>query len=190
MNYLKTIPRPADSETARYMSQAAQGVFSFATFRPSQEEVSMLEQAEHSERLSQSGYSLCRQSNHPVRKPRFSLKRLVARMSHDLRIPLASILANAEFLTQSNLSKKERDEFYEEIRSSIDRMNELVSDLLECSKGERASSARDWKYRRDNRAGDKDDQRKTGVPTYYHHASSRGIGRRLVQRQPYGTSGG
>ena len=56
-------------------------------------------------------------------------------MSHDLRIPLAAILANAEFLTESNLSKDERDEFYEEIRSSIDRMNELVSDLLECSKG-------------------------------------------------------
>jgi signal transduction histidine kinase len=55
-------------------------------------------------------------------------------MSHDLRIPLAAILANAEFLTQSNLSKNERDELYEEIRSSIVRMNELVSDLLDCSK--------------------------------------------------------
>ena len=96
----------------------------------------MLEQAEHGERLSPSGYSLCRQSNHPARKPHFSLKRLVARMSHDLRIPLAAILANAEFLTESNLSKNERDEFYGEIRSSIDQMNELVSDLLESSKGD------------------------------------------------------
>jgi signal transduction histidine kinase len=58
----------------------------------------------------------------------------VARLSHDLRTPLAAILANAEFLSQSNLSKGERDEFYEEIRLSVDRMNELVSHLLECSK--------------------------------------------------------
>jgi signal transduction histidine kinase len=95
----------------------------------------MLEQAEPSERLSQSGYSQRRQSNHPARRPRISLKRLVARMSHDLRIPLTAILANAEFLTRSNLSKNERHEFYGEIRSSIDQMNELVSDLLEWSKG-------------------------------------------------------
>ena len=95
----------------------------------------MQEQAEHNERLLPSGYSHCRQWNHPARKPLSSLKSLVARMSHDLRIPLATILANAEFLTQSNLSKNERDEFYEEIRLSVVRMNELVSDLLDCSKG-------------------------------------------------------
>jgi len=102
-----------------------------------QVELSMLEQAELSERLSQSGYPQCRQSSHPARKkPRFSLKRLVARMSHDIRIPLTAILANAEFLTQSDLSKSERDEFYGEIRSSIDQMNELISDLLEWSRGD------------------------------------------------------
>jgi signal transduction histidine kinase len=56
-------------------------------------------------------------------------------MSHDLRTPLAAILANAEFLALSNLSKEERDELYKEIRLSIDRMNELVSDLLESSTG-------------------------------------------------------
>lgn len=57
-------------------------------------------------------------------------------MSHDLRTPLAAILANAEFLAQSNLSQEEREELYEEVRLSVDRMNELVSYLLECSKGE------------------------------------------------------
>jgi signal transduction histidine kinase len=57
-------------------------------------------------------------------------------MSHDLRTPLAAILANAEFLAQSNLRAEEREELYEEIRLSVDRMNELVSYLLECSKGE------------------------------------------------------
>jgi signal transduction histidine kinase len=95
----------------------------------------MFEQAEHSEHSSPSGYPQCGQQTPPARKPLPSLKTLVARMSHDLRTPLAAILANAEFLAQSNLSEEERDEFYEEIRFSVDRMNEIVSDLLECSKG-------------------------------------------------------
>jgi signal transduction histidine kinase len=47
---------------------------------------------------------------------------------------LTAILANAEFLTQSNISEVERAGFYQEIRWSIDRMNELVSSLLERSK--------------------------------------------------------
>jgi signal transduction histidine kinase len=95
----------------------------------------MLEEAVGSEHSSPSGYPQCRQWTPPARKPLPSLRTLVARMSHDLRTPLAAILANAEFLAQSNLSEEERDDLYEEIRLSIDRMNELVSGLLECSKG-------------------------------------------------------
>jgi signal transduction histidine kinase len=95
----------------------------------------MLEQAERSERSSSSEYDVCKRLDPAARKPRPSLKTMVARMSHDLRTPLAAILANAEFLTESNLSKEERSEFYEEIRSSIDRMIELVSDLVECANG-------------------------------------------------------
>jgi signal transduction histidine kinase len=95
----------------------------------------MLEQAEHTESPSPSGYPQCRRWSPPSRTPLPSLGALVGRMSHDLRTPLAAILANAEFLAQSNLTKSERDELYEEIRLSIDRMSELVSDLLECSKG-------------------------------------------------------
>jgi signal transduction histidine kinase len=60
---------------------------------------------------------------------------MVALICHDLRLPLTAIMANAEFLTQSDISETERNEFYQEIRWSIDRMNELVSSLLECSKG-------------------------------------------------------
>jgi len=96
----------------------------------------MLEQAEGRERSSPSGYPQCRPWTPPVRKPLPSLRTLVARMSHDLRTPLAAILANAEFLAQSNLSQEEREELYEEVRLSVDRMNELVSYLLGCSKGE------------------------------------------------------
>jgi signal transduction histidine kinase len=60
---------------------------------------------------------------------------MVAHVSHDLRHPLAAILANAEFLTQPNISELERNELYHEIRCAIDRMNELVSSLLKCSRG-------------------------------------------------------
>jgi signal transduction histidine kinase len=48
---------------------------------------------------------------------------------------LTAILANAEFLTQSDISEAERHELYQEISWAIDQMNELVSSLLECSKG-------------------------------------------------------
>jgi signal transduction histidine kinase len=56
-------------------------------------------------------------------------------ISHDLRQPLTAILANAEFLTRSDINEMERNDFYKEIRCAIERMNELVSSLLECSKG-------------------------------------------------------
>jgi signal transduction histidine kinase len=95
----------------------------------------MLEQAEVSERLSTSGYPPCGEWSPPARKPQPSLSASLARMSHDLRIPMAAILANAEFLAMSNLQEGERDELYDEIRFSIARMSELVSDMLECSKG-------------------------------------------------------
>src|SRR5580698_8584302 len=71
----------------------------------------------------------------PTLEPLSALSRMVALISHDLRHPLTAILANAEFLTQANISEMQRNDLYEEIRSAIDRMNELLSSLLECSTG-------------------------------------------------------
>jgi signal transduction histidine kinase len=71
----------------------------------------------------------------PILEPLSAVSRMVALVSHDLRHPLTAILANAEFLTQPDISEMERSEFYDEIRCAIDRMNELVSSLLECSRG-------------------------------------------------------
>jgi signal transduction histidine kinase len=59
---------------------------------------------------------------------------MVALICHDLRLPLTAILANAEFLTQSGITETERNEFYQEIRWSIERMNSLVTSLFEYSK--------------------------------------------------------
>ncbi|HMH11996.1 MAG TPA: HAMP domain-containing sensor histidine kinase [Edaphobacter sp.] len=59
---------------------------------------------------------------------------MVALICHDLRLPLTAILANAEFLTRADISESERNEFYQEIRCSIERMDQLVTSLFECSK--------------------------------------------------------
>jgi signal transduction histidine kinase len=59
---------------------------------------------------------------------------MIALICHDLRLPLTAILANAEFLTQSGISETERNEFYQEIRWSIERMNEMISSFLDCAK--------------------------------------------------------
>ena len=67
-------------------------------------------------------------------EPLTAVDRMVALICHDLRLPLTAILANAEFLTASGISNKERAEIYQEIRWSIDRMNDLISSLLESSK--------------------------------------------------------
>ena len=75
------------------------------------------------------------QSDRPVTDPLSVVSGLVALISHDLRHPLTAILANAEFLMRTDATETQRNEFYEEIRSAIERMNELVSSLLECSTG-------------------------------------------------------
>jgi signal transduction histidine kinase len=80
--------------------------------------------------------SLCgMQSGRPLLEPLSTLSRMVALISHDLRHPLSAILANAEFLSQAGISQTQRDDFYQEIRSAVEGMNELLSSLLECSTG-------------------------------------------------------
>ena len=65
----------------------------------------------------------------------FGISRMVAYISHDLRQPLTAILANAEFLARPNLSEMERIELFREIRWDVDRIDALLSSLLEGSRG-------------------------------------------------------
>jgi signal transduction histidine kinase len=74
----------------------------------------------------------------PVLELLCAVSKIVALISHDLRQPLTSILANAEFLTQSEMSGIQRNDCYQELRWSVDRMNELIAALLECSRGQDA----------------------------------------------------
>ena len=83
----------------------------------------MLEQAVCRERLLPAGSLRSVQRNIPIPEPQSDVSRMVALICHDLRLPLTAILANAEFLTQSDITETERNEFYQEIRWSIERMN-------------------------------------------------------------------
>jgi signal transduction histidine kinase len=88
--------------------------------------------------LSLSAGSLSTHYDVPVLEHLCAVSRIVALISHDLRQPLTSILANAEFLTRPEINGIQRNECYQEIRCDIERMNELVSALLECSRGKDA----------------------------------------------------
>ena len=95
----------------------------------------MLKQAVSRRRLLPAGSLRSRQWDLPILEPLSAANSIIAFISHDLRHPLTAILANAEFLTRSDISEMQRSDTYQEIRWAIDRMNELVSSLLECSKG-------------------------------------------------------
>ncbi len=64
-----------------------------------------------------------------------TLGRMASTISHDLRQPLTSILAYAEYQSEGNLAAGERQSLYQQIRSSVNRMVELITSLLEFSKG-------------------------------------------------------
>jgi signal transduction histidine kinase len=95
----------------------------------------MLKQVVSRGRLSRSGSLRTTPRDLLITEPLSAVSRIVAFVSHDLRHPLTAILANAEFLTRSDISEMQRSDTYQEIRWAIDRMNEMVSSLLECSKG-------------------------------------------------------
>jgi signal transduction histidine kinase len=51
-----------------------------------------------------------------------------------LRHSLAAVMANAEFLSDNNRGKNERDELYREILMAIQQMTDLIDSLLEFSR--------------------------------------------------------
>jgi signal transduction histidine kinase len=63
-----------------------------------------------------------------------TIGRMASSISHDLRHSLAAIVANAEFLCEPHLSPGQREELYQEVRSAVSRMTELIDSLLEFSR--------------------------------------------------------
>jgi signal transduction histidine kinase len=95
----------------------------------------MLKQVASKRRFLPAGSFRSRPGDLPILESLSTISRIVAFVSHDLRHPLTTILANAEFLTRSDISEMQRSDTYQEICWAIDRMNEMVSSLVECSKG-------------------------------------------------------
>jgi signal transduction histidine kinase len=63
-----------------------------------------------------------------------TIGRMASSISHDLRHSLAAIVANAEFLCESQLSRQQREDLYQEVRAAVGRMTELIDSLLEFSR--------------------------------------------------------
>jgi len=59
---------------------------------------------------------------------------MASSISHDLRHPLTAVLANAEFLAEPELSPRQREELYLEIRVAVHRLTDLIDSLLELSR--------------------------------------------------------
>jgi signal transduction histidine kinase/predicted GNAT superfamily acetyltransferase len=63
-----------------------------------------------------------------------TIGRMASSVSHDLRHSLAAIVANAEFLCEARLSPEQREELYQEIRTAVNQMTDLIESLLEFSR--------------------------------------------------------
>jgi signal transduction histidine kinase len=63
-----------------------------------------------------------------------TIGRMASSISHDLRHSLATVMANAEFLSENNRSKGEREELYHEVLTAVAQMTELIDSLLEFSR--------------------------------------------------------
>src|SRR6201984_592892 len=63
-----------------------------------------------------------------------TIGQMASSISHDLRHSLATVMANAEFLSESNRSKGERDELYHEVLGAVNQMTDLIDSLLEFSR--------------------------------------------------------
>jgi signal transduction histidine kinase len=63
-----------------------------------------------------------------------TIGRMASSISHDLRHSLAAVMANAEFLCESNLTPNQREDLYAEIRIAVNQMTELIESLLEFSR--------------------------------------------------------
>ena len=60
-----------------------------------------------------------------------TIGRMASSISHDLRHSLAAIVANSEFLCESHLTSAQREELYQEVRTGVNLMTDLIDSLLE-----------------------------------------------------------
>ena len=63
-----------------------------------------------------------------------TIGRMASSISHDLRHSLAAVMANAEFLCETQLTSSQREDLYAEIRIAVNQMTDLIESLLEFSR--------------------------------------------------------
>src|SRR6266550_2787903 len=63
-----------------------------------------------------------------------TIGQMASSISHDLRHSLATVMANAEFLSESKRGRAERDELYHEVLVAVNQMTDLIDSLLEFSR--------------------------------------------------------
>lgn len=64
-----------------------------------------------------------------------TIGQMASSISHDMRYPLTTVFANAEFLSEEELTLEQRQNLYQEIRTAIEQINDLIESLLEFSRG-------------------------------------------------------
>jgi signal transduction histidine kinase len=60
-----------------------------------------------------------------------TIGRMASSISHDLRHALAAVVANSEFLLDGRLTSAQREELYQEVRTGVNQMTDLIDSLLE-----------------------------------------------------------
>lgn len=60
-----------------------------------------------------------------------TIGRMASSISHDLRHALAAVVANSEFLCDGRLNSVQREELYQEVRTGVNQMTDLIDSLLE-----------------------------------------------------------
>ena len=60
-----------------------------------------------------------------------TIGRMASSISHDLRHALAAVVANSEFLCDGRLTASQREELYQEVRTGVNQMTDLIDSLLE-----------------------------------------------------------
>ena len=70
-----------------------------------------------------------------------TIGRMASSISHDLRHSLAAIVANSEFLCDAHLTPAQREELYQEVRSGVNLMTDLLDSLLEFARTRESMTA-------------------------------------------------
>src|SRR5215472_9658099 len=124
-----TFTRPLSNLLAG-VSALEKGDFKYALEVHSRDEVGELSRA-----FDRMRESLWKTQQNLIESERLAtIGRMASSISHDLRHSLAAIVANAEFLCESHLAQEQREELYQEVRSAVHRMTELIDSLLEFSR--------------------------------------------------------